>query len=126
VRLTYEVREVIPEGSPTPVAMRVLSIQIDIMAQVMPGAIQDGKHALFRLSEPFVKLFFPLHQNVGASINSGQPVPRVSRVNAADEANVHYRTPVLMRFSADHLDPGNAINKAKAPTTLLGPDGKPV
>lgn len=137
IQLTYEVRVLPRPGSELPLRLgdplqiptlhtvRVLSVDIDLLAPstapVTPEAVQAGAPQLYAMVRPIVEKFFPLHENVGASIMAHDPVPR----GMAGGDTIHMRTAVLMRFSAADNDVTNAQN-ARRKVQLYGPNGKPL
>lgn len=128
IRCTYEIRQVLHEGRL--VKMRVMSMQMDVITPstdpLMPNQVYQHQQEFYALAEGYVRLFFPLHDGVGATLHAGQPIPR----RIPGDETLHMRTPVLMRFSAADDDLTNqVVTEAAQPSrkvTLFGPDDKPI
>tara|TARA_R110000824_G_scaffold54028_5_gene149094 strand:- start:2076 stop:2699 length:624 start_codon:yes stop_codon:yes gene_type:complete len=121
VRITYELRQEFVLLHK--VRMRVLTIQIDVQGSVTQQVVMENQAAMFAMAMPYCAMFFPLHDNVEPSINVHKPIARKSKTGT------EYRTPLMMRFRADHDDPKNRVllpQDIKGPGGLFDANGTPL
>ncbi len=115
--------DVLPDGR----TMRHLSVQMSVPGIVTTGELNVNQDLLLGNFEPIVKLYFPMHPAVAASMRAAAPVPIVNNAQSKSDAVIHHRTPVLADFFVDHN--ANAVLPPPEPrkkVRLLGPDGRPL
>lgn len=82
--------------------VRHLSISISVPGHHTQGEMTQGAGPLLEVFDSSVRLFFPMVEGIRYQITALAPVPIVDARQERRDRNVHYRTPVIFHFLADH------------------------
>lgn len=113
VAIVYHLVRVQRASTPDPVVLRVMTIQFDVRARLLPAQLKAREPLLQEMAAGLGRPYFEGTQHLGWSSDCGDPVPVVSH-GGASAGNVAWRTPVILRLVADHNDPDGAVIIAAA------------
>jgi len=86
------------------VQVRHLCVQISVPGHVTQGIVNVGKLDFLEFFSPMVKVFFPLHESLKATLMAHQPVPIVDQRASKGDDVVAFRTPISAHFVVDVND----------------------